>query len=85
MAELPPVEIGTRGTGGSLVKQEKEYFSRIKSYKPQVTNVSNAKSTNKERISSSSRLLPSMCSMVDVSSSDKGRPNGTSAFSFRPS
>ncbi|KAK7276805.1 hypothetical protein RIF29_17951 [Crotalaria pallida] len=36
-------------------------------------------STKKKRVSS--KLLPSMCSMVDVS--DNGRPNGTSAFSYR--
>ncbi|WVY90066.1 hypothetical protein V8G54_035580 [Vigna mungo] len=37
-------------------------------------------STKKKRVSSS-RLLPSMCSVVDVS--DNGRPNGTSAFGYR--
>lgn len=35
--------------------------------------------TKKKR--GSSKLLPSMCSIVDVS--DSGRPNGTSAFSYR--
>ena len=29
MAEFPPVEIGTRGTVGSLLMQEIEYFSRL--------------------------------------------------------
>ncbi|KAL9316624.1 hypothetical protein ACSQ67_017625 [Phaseolus vulgaris] len=36
-------------------------------------------STKKKRVSS--RLLPRMCSMVDVS--DTGRPNGTSALGYR--
>lgn len=100
IAEYTPVEIGTRGTVGSLVMQEIEYFSRIElnshdrsqKNKPQITdtgsscstdsratNLSTAASTKKKRVSS--KLLPSMCSMVDVS--DKGRPNGTSAFSYK--
>ena len=100
IAEYTPVEIGTRGTVGSLVMQEIEYFSRIElnshdrsqKIKPEITdtgsscstdsratNLSTAASTKKKRVSS--KLLPSMCSMVDVS--DKGRPNGTSAFSYK--
>lgn len=43
------------------------------------TVVSAVESTKKKRVSS--KLLPSMCSLVDVS--DNGRPNGTSAFSYR--
>lgn len=43
------------------------------------TIVSRVESTKKKRVSS--KLLPSMCSMVDVS--DGGRPNGTSAFGYR--
>ena len=96
-AEFPPVEIGTRGTVASLIMQEIEYFSRIGSNsqrnKSQITEVSSSistsstttivskveESTKKKR--GSSKLLPSMCSMVDVS--DSGRPNGTSAFSYR--
>ncbi|KAF7815798.1 hypothetical protein G2W53_029767 [Senna tora] len=98
MDELPPVEVGTRGTVGSLVMQEMEFFSQIESNKARITNKgssnsrdsnvsNNAASTKKKRGSgSNSKLLPSMCSMVDVSSSsssDKSRPNGTSAFSYK--
>ncbi|KAI5433062.1 hypothetical protein KIW84_020377 [Lathyrus oleraceus] len=43
------------------------------------TIVSKVESTKKKRVSS--KLLPSMWSMVDVS--DGGRPNGTSAFGYR--
>lgn len=96
-AEFPPVEIGTRGTVASLIMQEIEYFSRIDSNsqrnKSQITEVGSSistssrttivstveESTKKKRVSS--KLLPSMCSMVDVS--DNGRPNGTAAFSYR--
>ncbi|KAH1062655.1 hypothetical protein GLYMA_02G289600v4 [Glycine max] len=97
-AEFPPVEIGTRGTVASLIMQEIQYFSRIDSNsqrnKSPTTEVSSSistssrttivstvveESTKKKR--GSSKLLPSMCSMVDVS--DNGRPNGSSAFSYR--
>jgi hypothetical protein len=43
------------------------------------TVVSTVESTKKKRVSS--KLLPSMCSMVDVS--DSSRPNGTSVFGYR--
>lgn len=43
------------------------------------TIVSTVESTKKKRVSS--KLLPSMCSMVDVS--DGGRLNGTSVFGYR--
>lgn len=43
------------------------------------TIASTAENTKKKR--GSGKLLPSMCSMVDVS--DQGRPNGTSSFSYR--
>ncbi|KAK7300110.1 hypothetical protein RJT34_10944 [Clitoria ternatea] len=100
-AQLPPVEIGTRGTIASLIMQEIDYFSKIElnsqdkpqRNKIQITEVGSSistssrttivstveESTKKKR--ASSKLLPSMCSMVDVS--DNGRPNGTSAFSYR--
>jgi len=98
MAGSPPVEIGTRGTVASLIMQEIEYFTRIDSNsqrnKSHITEVGSStsstssrttivstveESTKKKRVRN--RLLPSMCSMVDVS--DNGRPNGTSAFSYR--
>ncbi|KAK7320397.1 hypothetical protein VNO77_29828 [Canavalia gladiata] len=96
MAGFPPVEIGTRGTVASLIMQEIEYFSRIGSYSQdrsqkvgssnistssRTTIVSTIEESTKKKRGSSSKLLPSMCSMVDVS--DNGRPNGTSAFSYR--
>lgn len=96
MAGLPPVEIGTRGTVASLIMQEIQYFSRIElnsqdrsqkkaytgtsvSTTSRATIVSTVESTKKKR--GSSKLLPSLCSMVDVS--ENGRPNENSAFSYR--
>ncbi|KAE9596353.1 hypothetical protein Lalb_Chr17g0348391 [Lupinus albus] len=101
MAEFPPVQIGTRGTVGSLIMQEIQYFQRIELNsqgtsqinKSQMTEMgssvsttsrattiaSTLESTKKKR--GSSKLLPSMCSMVDVSENCK--PNRTSAFSYR--
>lgn len=95
---FPPVEIGTRGTVASLIMQEIEYFSRIESNsqrnKSQTRNVGSSVSTNsrttivstvestKKKRGSSSKLLPNMCSMVDVSE-NSSRPNRTSVFSYR--
>nr|KYP60878.1 hypothetical protein KK1_023298 [Cajanus cajan] len=100
MAEFPPVEIGTRGTVGSLLMQEIEYFSRLKvnsqdwsqknksqtinidssiSIDSRPTTVSRVESTKKKR--SSSKLLPRICSVVDVS--DNSKTNFTSAFSYK--
>lgn len=96
-AVIPPVEIGTRGTVASLIMQEIEYFSRIESNsqrnKSQITNVGSSVSTNsrstivttvestKKKRGSSSKLLPNMCSMVDVS--ENNRSNRTSVFSYK--
>ncbi|KAI4305096.1 hypothetical protein L6164_028485 [Bauhinia variegata] len=100
MDEYTPVEIGTRGTVGSLVLQEIEYFNRLelnsqdrpRESKSQITDMGSSGSTNSRATSgstaastkkkrASSKFLPSMCSMVDVS--DKNKPNGTSVFSYR--
>lgn len=69
---------------------------RSQRHKSQITDVGSSVSTNSrsstmvstvdqstKKKRGSSKLLPSMCSMVDVS--DNGRPNGTSgsAFSYR--
>lgn len=104
MASYNPVEIGTRGTVGSLVLKEIEYFSQLELSshgnleKPRshVTdmassstsishaskpNVGSASATQKKKKRGSSRLLPSMCSMVEVS--DKNRSVEISGFSYR--
>lgn len=98
MATQNPVEIGTRGTVGSLIMREIEYFSRLEigckdcSQKPQLKiadSISSGghsmpkfgvviKGQKKKR---GSRLLPSMCSLVEVA--DTNQPNGISGFSYR--
>lgn len=95
-----PVKVGTKGTVGSLIMQEIEYFRRVElscrgsSQKPRthvadMASCSNpAKPTSgsllthkKKRRGSSNRLVPSICSMVEVS--DNKRPVGTSSFNYR--
>ncbi|XP_034678013.1 uncharacterized protein LOC117908499 [Vitis riparia] len=99
MAAQNPVEIGTRGTVGSLIMQEIEYFSRLEighkdcSQKPQC-KIADAISSGSHSIPKfgimikaqkkkkrGSRLLPSMCSIVEVA--DSNQPNGISGFTYR--
>ncbi|XP_039064317.1 uncharacterized protein LOC120209344 [Hibiscus syriacus] len=81
----PPVEIGTRGTVGSLIMQEIEYFSQLElgckdgPKKPR-SNVGPVAATRKKKKRGSSRLIPSMCSMVEISDN---RPVGVSGFGYR--
>ncbi|WRX28372.1 hypothetical protein QQP08_020859 [Theobroma cacao] len=101
MAAHPPVEIGTRGTVGSLVMLEIEYFSRLElscrdsSEKPHPNVRDFASSSShsrpivgpvvatqkkKKKKIGGSKLLPSMCSMVEIS---ENRPVGFSGFGYR--
>lgn len=97
MAGKTPVQIGTRGTFGSLVKQEIEYFaqlevkSQIMTRKPIEQKLTDAGSmkpklgsiiTIAKKKKGSSRLLPSMCSMVDIVEK-RNQPNMSSRFSYR--
>ncbi|KAL0399249.1 UNVERIFIED_CONTAM: hypothetical protein Sradi_2268200 [Sesamum radiatum] len=85
-----PVAIGTRGTVGSLIMQEIEYFSRLEmgcqssSNKParQLANSASTGGFSKSKLESlitvparkkrgSNRLIPSMCSMVEVAESNQ--------------
>lgn len=78
MAAKTPVEIGTRGTVGALILQEIEFFSRLKldsedsSHKPSCQRsyskpkLASIITTPKRKKRGSSRLVPSMCSMVEV-------------------
>ncbi|KAL9319764.1 hypothetical protein ACSQ67_011603 [Phaseolus vulgaris] len=100
MAEFPPVEIGTRGTVGSLLMQEIEYFSQLElnsqgwsqKNKSKTINMGSSVSTDsrhstvsrvetRKKKRGSSKLLPSMCSTVNVI--DNSKPNVTSAFSYK--
>lgn len=99
IAAHSPVEIGTKGTVGSLVMKEIEYFSQLElscqgsSQKPQFHNTDMASSSahsrptfesviaSQKKKKRGSRLLPNICSMVEVA--DNNRPTGTSGFSYR--
>ena len=104
MAAFPPVEIGTRGTVGSLVLKEIEYFNQLE-LGGRVNSKTMAQSRVKDMACSSSttslcskpnfgslsatqkkkkrgsKLLPSMCSMVEVSESNNSI--GISGFCYR--
>ncbi|KAA8526960.1 hypothetical protein F0562_008811 [Nyssa sinensis] len=99
MATKTPVEIGSRGTVGSLIMQEIEYFSRLElgcrgsSQKPhcQITDMGSTSNPRpklgslimaaKKKKRGGRRLVPSMCSMVEVA--DRNPPNGIAGFSYR--
>lgn len=102
MAGKTPVQIGTRGTVGSLITQEIEYFTQLEkksqniSQKPfecKLPDEGSTSSCSKPNLGSiitiprkkkkgSSRLLPSMCSMVDVVEK-RNQPDLSSTFSYR--
>ncbi|WOH04207.1 hypothetical protein DCAR_0623616 [Daucus carota subsp. sativus] len=98
----PPAGIGTKGTVGSLVLQEIEYFRQLemkcredlrKKPEPKVVGVVSTISFSKpnpgaratmpkKKKKGSSRIIPSMCSMVDVVEK-KNQSNLRSRFSYR--
>lgn len=98
----PPVGIGTRGTVGSLILQEIEYFRQLeincrddsqRKPEPQLPGADSTISFSKPNSGSttampkkmkkgSNRIIPSMCSMVDVMEK-KNQPNLRSRFSYR--
>lgn len=102
MAATPPVAIGTRGTVGSLVRREIEYFNKfelqqcasIRKPHGQIVDIasSSGHSRNsfwfvimrwkrKRRRGSSSCILPSICSAVEVA--DRNQLNGIPGFNYR--
>jgi hypothetical protein len=99
MAAYAPAEIGTRGTVGSLIMKEIEYFNQLElsskcsSHKPwpPITSIVSSSSLSRPTFESvikthkkkkrGTRLLPSICSMVDVA--DNNRPIGISVYSYR--
>ncbi|XP_030972198.1 uncharacterized protein LOC126727127 [Quercus robur] len=96
-----PVAIGTRGTVGSLVRKEIEYFSKVEidqcgsSRKPQGQIVDMASTSGhskpglwflimtwrRKKRRNSSGILPSMCSVVEVSESN--RLNRIPGYNYR--
>lgn len=104
MPAIVPVAIGTRGTVGSLVRKEIEYFRKIEidgcgsSRKPQGQIVDMASTTGRSASSrpsfwflmmtwkrkkqrSSSGILPSLCSAVEVA--DSSRLNRIPGYNYR--
>ncbi|MED6123036.1 hypothetical protein PIB30_045515 [Stylosanthes scabra] len=84
-APAAPVAIGTRGTIGSLVKKEIEYFTKFDldkrgtSHKPQVDMISTTFRSSfwvllmtgkKRKPRSTNRFLPRMCSVSQVAESN---------------
>ncbi|ERN19562.1 hypothetical protein AMTRI_Chr02g257030 [Amborella trichopoda] len=75
-----PLEIGTRGTIGSLVLQEIEYFRSVDHHKKQLPIIPSSMEsfgskigsletvvrTQKKKKKGGSRFLPSICSLADV-------------------
>ncbi|KAF7831408.1 hypothetical protein G2W53_013741 [Senna tora] len=97
MPQYPPVEVGTRGTVGSLLKREIEYFRRLEpgnsrdrpgknrsKMKDMGCSASGGGGKKKQgsSSSSSSKMLPSMCSMVDVSDHMSRPHNGSGVFAL---
>lgn len=103
-----PIQIGTRGTVGSLVMKEIEYFNQLElstggdSQKPRShvsdhmaasSSTSHASrppngsvlTAQKKKKRGGSRLLPSMCSMVEISDNNNNntRTVGVSGFGYR--
>lgn len=102
-----PIQIGTRGTVGSLVMKEIEYFNQLElstrgdSQKPRslvsdhMADSSSAihasrpphgsvLTAQKKKKRGGSRLLPSMCSMVEVADNNNNtRRIGVSGFGYR--
>lgn len=85
-AKTTPVEVGTRGTVGSLILQEIEYLSKIelgcqestcKSKKEAAASTSSNSSSSamprkpKKKKRAGSRLIPKMCDMVEIADNNR--------------
>nr|GMC76468.1 uncharacterized protein LOC104245940 [Ipomoea batatas] len=98
-ARIALVEIGSRGTVGSLVLREIEYFRKY-SLGPHNNNscchFADVASTNgiskpkignpkkkKRGCKNAKKFLPSMCSMVEVIESNNNRPRAISGFTYK--
>lgn len=83
-AKSDPVAIGTRGTVGSLIMQEIDHFSRLNLgdttnlKKPKLDSVITIPRRKKRQ---GKRLVPSMCSMVEVANINQ--PSSLSVFAYR--
>lgn len=94
MAAKSPVEIGTRGTVGSLIMQEIEYFSRLElgcsngscKHLQAMASTSSYSGSKvmapKKKTKGGRKFIPSMCSMVEVAEI-KNQPILTSGFGYK--
>lgn len=91
-AKTTPVEIGTKGTVASLIMQEIEYFSKLELECQVIDKASTSNSSVMPRLGSvatkpkkkkraGSRLIPSMCDMVEVV--ENKQPKTLSGFTYR--
>ncbi|KAL8098607.1 hypothetical protein AgCh_031395 [Apium graveolens] len=98
----PPVGIGTKGTVGSLILQEIEYYRQLqincrdtsqREPEPQIPsagstisfckpNLGSSTTTPTKKKKGSNRIIPSMCSMVDIVEKNN-QPHLSSRFSYR--
>ncbi|KAI4368220.1 hypothetical protein MLD38_016802 [Melastoma candidum] len=95
MAMSGPVSIGTRGTVGSLLKKEMEYFRKLHSGGSDPTShrregSRNMKTTSGRALSGTANRwqkkklpVPGICSIVDVAELSCCREDEASGFSYR--
>ncbi|KAF8031595.1 hypothetical protein BT93_D0728 [Corymbia citriodora subsp. variegata] len=90
MAMAAPVAIGTRGTVGSLVRKEIEYFSKVRSTSSQVEEAASRRGYFRLsfRFFAASwkrrkRLVPRICSAVEVTERNHGARSEIPGFNYR--
>ncbi|KAI3755861.1 hypothetical protein L1987_55670 [Smallanthus sonchifolius] len=90
MAAEAPIKIGTKGTVGSLMMKEIEYFNRLEvrsqKHRLQVpeaaaTSTSTGGQPKPKRKKRSNKYMPSICSAIDVE--DHNGPRLVSGFGYR--
>ncbi|KAK9155760.1 hypothetical protein Sjap_003240 [Stephania japonica] len=90
LATSAPLQIGTKGTVGSLLLQEIEYFSRLETdrrkdpnkHEGQIVDLSSKKGRpERSKWRKKKKFLPSMCKMAEVA--ETTRPIVVSKFSYR--
>lgn len=64
MSTKPRVEIGAKGTVGSLIMQEMEYFNRLDIHSSK--HSLQVKEGNQTRGKRKNKFIPSICSAIDV-------------------
>nr|XP_043630279.1 uncharacterized protein LOC122601595 [Erigeron canadensis] len=95
MPNETPIKIGTKGTVGSLMMKELEYFNKLEVHSQQHTlhvreaaassqprsKMINSVTITPKRKKKSKNFVPSICSAIDVA--DTNGPKMISAFSYK--